>query len=177
MECPIFRHTINTEIANTNNAEDQKMRKTVTSTLVVAATTALLSVAAVAETTPENAYKYRHQVMEGMGHHVGAFALLFTGKADYPEHMQAHADAIAAAGAQLKDIFPEGSLVEESASLPAIWEQPDKFAAAVKASEEATAALAAAASTKDRAAIGQAFKKMGESCKGCHESFREENDH
>jgi len=146
--------------------------------LFVACTAAglLLAQSAIAETSPENAYKYRHQVMEAMGHHVGAFALLFTGKADYPEHLQAHADAIAAASAQIKDIFPEGSLVEDSESLPAIWEQPDKFAAAVKASEEATAALAAAAASNDRAAMGKAFKKMGESCKGCHESFRVKDD-
>ncbi|MGI9309314.1 MAG: c-type cytochrome [Gammaproteobacteria bacterium] len=133
--------------------------------------------AALAETTPENAYKYRHQVMEALGHHVGALSLIFTGKADYPDHLQAHADAIAAAGAQIKDIFPEGSGVENSEALPAVWEKPDEFAAAVAASEEATAALAKAVSTGDRKAIGGAFKKMGETCKGCHEGFREEHDH
>jgi cytochrome c556 len=146
--------------------------------LFIACTAAglLLAQSAIAETSPENAYKYRHQVMEAMGHHVGAFALLFTGKADYPEHMQAHADAIAAASAQIKDIFPEGSLVEDSDALPAIWDEPDKFAAAAKASKEATSALAQAVGTNDRAAIGQAFKKMGESCKGCHQNFRVKDD-
>ena len=130
-----------------------------------------------AETKPENAIKYRDAVMATMAGHIGAFSLIAFGMVDHQEYLQSHADALADGGAQLKLLFPEGSGGEETHALPAIWEEPEKFAEAVAKGEKATAQLREAAASGDRKAIMAAFKAVGESCKGCHESYREEHDH
>jgi len=137
----------------------------------------LVSVAGAAA-TPENSAKYRHAIMEAMGGHVAAMALLaFNQVPDEGEYLEDHAEALRDLSNQLQFVFPEGSAVGDSHALPAIWEQPDKFAAAVQAAVDASEAFEEAAETGDRKTIAGAFKQLGESCKGCHESFREEDDH
>jgi hypothetical protein len=42
---------------------------------------------------------------------------------------------------------------------------------------DAVRSFVAAAASGDRKTIVSAFKTLGESCKGCHESFREDDDH
>jgi cytochrome c556 len=139
----------------------------------------LLAVAmpAGAETSAENAIKYRHAVMEAMAGHTSAFSMIAFGMVDHPEFLQSHANALADAGAQLTMLFPEGSGGGETDALPAIWEEPEKFGAAVAKAEKATAELRDAAASGDRKSIVSAFKALGQSCKGCHESYREEDDH
>jgi cytochrome c556 len=130
-----------------------------------------------AAATPENAIKYRHAVMDAMKGHVAAIALLaFNQVPDEGEFLEDHAEALAGLGNELQFVFPEGSGTGKTHALPAIWEQPDKFAESVQAAVEASAALEKAAGSGDRKAIAGAFKQLGESCKGCHESFREEED-
>jgi cytochrome c556 len=130
-----------------------------------------------AETTAENAIKYRHAVMDAMAGHTGAFSMIAFGMVDHPEYLQSHANALADAGAQLKVLFPQGSGDGETHALPAIWEEPEKFEAAVAKAEKATAELRDAAASGDRKIIVGAFKALGESCKGCHERYREDDDH
>lgn len=117
--------------------------------------------------------KYREVVMEGLGSHTGALAMIFSGRVDLPDQLQAHADAIAAAGQQIGTLFPAGS--EGGEALPLIWEEPEEFQARVAKVEEATAGIAAAAKSGDRKTLAQAFKALGESCKGCHDRYREED--
>jgi cytochrome c556 len=130
-----------------------------------------------AETTAENSIKYREAVMETMAGHIGAFSLIAFGMVEHQEFLQSHADALADGGAQLKLLFPEGSGGDDTDALPAIWENPEEFNAAVAKAEKATAELPDAAASGDRKAIIAAFKAVGESCKGCHEKYREEHDH
>jgi cytochrome c556 len=137
----------------------------------------ILSYPASAETTAENAIKYRHAVMETMAGHVSAFMLIAFGKVEHQEYLQSHANALADGGAQLEILFPEGSGGKGTEALPAIWEQPEKFSEAVAESEKATADLRDAAASGDRKAIMAAFKAVGQSCKSCHENYREEHDH
>ncbi len=130
-----------------------------------------------AETTAENAIKYRHAVMGTLAGHTSAFSMIAFGMVDHPEFLQSHANALADAGAQLKMLFPAGSGEGETHALPAIWEEPEKFAAAIDNAEKATANLRDAAASGDRKTIVSAFKALGQSCKGCHESYREDDDH
>ena len=137
----------------------------------------MLSSPASADKAAENAYKYRHAVMEAMAGHTQAFSMVAFGMVDHPDHLQSHANALADAGSQLSVLFPAGSGGEDTHALPAIWDEPDKFNAAIEEAEKATADLKSAAASGDRKAITAAFKAVGASCKGCHESFREEHDH
>jgi len=136
-----------------------------------------LSLPAGAETTPENAIKYRHAVMEAMAGHTSAFSMIAFGMVDHPDFLQSHANAIADAMAQVGVLFPAGSGQGETEALPAIWEEPDKFSAAVAEAEKAATGLRDAAASGDRKTIAGAFKTLGQACKGCHESYREEHDH
>ena len=130
-----------------------------------------------ADSDAENAVKFRHAVMNAMAGHTGAFSMIAFGTVDHPEFLQSHADALADMGAQIKVLFPAGSGGDESHAKPAIWEEPEKFSEAVTRAKKATAELRDAAATGDRKVIMNAFKAVGQACKGCHESYREEHDH
>ncbi len=132
---------------------------------------------AFADTTPEDAFDYRHSVMKSLGSHAHAFFLLFAGKVDQRDQMGTHASAIAAVGADIGTLFPPGSNVDDSHALPLIWEEPDQFSEAVQNAETATAGLAAAVATGNQKTIAEGFKALGEACKGCHDRFREDDDH
>jgi cytochrome c556 len=135
------------------------------------------SISAYAETTPKNAIKYRHAVMEAMAGHTGAFSMIAFGMVEHTEYLQSHANALADAGAQLKILFPEGSGEGDTHALAAIWENPEEFSVAVAEAEKATAALRDAAASGDRKTKSKAFKVLGQTCKGCHEKYREEEEH
>jgi cytochrome c556 len=130
-----------------------------------------------AETKPEDAIKYRHAVMTGMAAHIEALSMIALGMVDHPDHLQNHAEALANAGAELSVLFPSGSGEGDTEALPIIWEEPDKFSAAVAEAEKTTAALRDAAAGGDRKAVIDAFKAAGKACKDCHEHYREEHDH
>jgi cytochrome c556 len=135
------------------------------------------SIPAGAEATAENSIKYRKAVMQAMAGHTGAFTLIAFGMVDQPEFLQSHANALADAGAQLSVLFPEGSGEGDTDALDDIWKDPGAFSAAVTKAEKASADLRSAAASGDKKTIVAAFKALGQSCKGCHESYREEHDH
>ena len=132
---------------------------------------------AFAETTPEDAADYRHAVMETLGSHAHAFFLIFAGKVDQRDQMATHANAMAAVGTEIGTLFPEGSNVDDSHALPLIWQEPEQFSEVVQNAETATAGLAAAVATGDQKSIAAGFKALGDACKGCHDRYREDDDH
>ncbi len=93
--------------------------------------------------------------------------------------IQAAAEGINTKAALIPDYFPEGTSVDSGAdteALATIWEKPEEFAAAQAKLVETSAALVAAAGTGEMAAVGEAVKAMGGSCKGCHDNFRLDTD-
>ena len=88
----------------------------------------------------------------------------------------ADVDALAALGTQIKVLFPAGTETGDTDALPLIWQEQEKFAQLLKASEKSTAELRTAVAAGDKAATMQAFKAVGESCKGCHDRYREKDD-
>jgi cytochrome c556 len=151
------------------------MRRSRLSALLTLATLALAG-NGIAATAPADAIKYRKAVMTGMAAHTGAFSLINFGRVEHQDHLLAHVDALAALGTQLGVLFPAGSGSGDTDALPLIWQEQEKFAQLVKASEKATAELRAAVTAGDKAATMQAFKSVGESCKGCHDRYRKEDD-
>lgn len=133
------------------------------------------SMPVLADTTPEDAKDYRAAIMTVLRGHVGAASMIARGLVDDEGQLQAHADGLASAASELQNIFPEGSNVEGSESLPAIWEKPEEFQAAIDKLVTATANFKEVAGSGDRAAIGGAFREVGMSCRGCHDNFRQSN--
>ncbi len=120
-----------------------------------------------------DAAKYRDTVMESIGSSFGGFISVYLGKvkpADMQGHLVANTRALAAASSLIDDLVPVGS--EGGDALPAIWDEMDQYQQYAADAAEATTALAAAAEANDRAAMGKAFKAVGNSCKGCHDKFR-----
>ena len=152
------------------------MRMRIRSLIPLTLTVGLLASAAYANGKHENdsnEVKYRHTVMEAMGNQFGAIVMVFTKRVDQPDNLKVHAKALADTATVASTLFPPGS--EGGEALPIIWEEPDRFAAAMDDLVKKTAALSDAADSGDQAAMAAAFKAAGESCKGCHERYKEED--
>ena len=141
-----------------------------------AVTLAGYSFSASAETSPQDAADYRVAVMTTLKGHIGAASMHVRGLVEGPEFLVKHAQGLANGASELDRLFPAGSNVEGSNSLPLIWEEPDEFATAIANLVSATDKLVQAAEGGDPAEIGAAFREVGGSCKGCHDTFRKPND-
>ena len=126
------------------------------------------------EAEPSPGAKYRHEVMETMGKNFAAMAMVFQGRVDAPEHLQVHAEALARTASLIGDLFAPGS--EGGHALPLIWEEPEGVAEAADDSAATAAALVDAAASGDKAATAKALKAAGDSCKACHERYKEEDE-
>jgi len=123
----------------------------------------------------EGQIKYRKSVMKAVGGHMGAMAGIMKGNGD-AANLPGHAHAMAELAKTTHGLFPAGSDFGDTTALIDIWDKPDEFAKAVKAFQDASAAVAKASTGGDMAAFGAAFGAMGKTCKGCHETFREKKD-
>jgi cytochrome c556 len=136
----------------------------------------MMSSAASAAGTAEDAIKYRHAVMEEMATHMSALTLILLNKVDGGDYAQGHVDALARASSELDVLFPKISSEGDTDALPEIWANPDKFAEAVAKAQKATADFQSTLSGGDRKATMAAFAAAGKTCKGCHEGYRAEDD-
>ena len=134
------------------------------------------SMAAVADTAPQEAYEYRSAIMTSLRGHIVAVSKTVRGLVDDNGFLVKHAEGLANGVAEMDYIFQEGSNVADSKSLPAVWEDKEKFAEAIQAAKEATEAFVEVAASGDRAAIAGAFRQVGGSCGGCHDNFRMSDD-
>ncbi len=120
-------------------------------------------------------YKYREGVMKTVGGHMSSLAAILRGNVHFDE-LSVHAKGLAEMATIVPHVFPEGSGVAKSEALPAIWEKPTEFKTALDRFVKAANGMATAAETGDMGAVGPAMKELGQSCKGCHDNFREEED-
>ena len=125
---------------------------------------------------PEDLVKYRQNVMKAQGGHAGAAALILRGKVDYMPQLIDHARALAASTATVKDIFPEGSDVGDTAAKPEIWQQPEEFSKASVDAEKAAAAFLQSVESGNKEEMAARFKDLGQACKGCHDKFRKKEE-
>ena len=118
--------------------------------------------------------RYRHFIMESMSNDFAAMAMIFKNEVQRPEELQVLARSLAESASLIEGLFPVGS--EGASALPLIWEEPEQVREASRESAATAAALAEAAATGDRGAIGKAFAQAGASCKGCHERYKAEDE-
>jgi Cytochrome c556 len=69
-------------------------------------------------------------------------------------------------------LFPEGSIVGDSAALPAIWENWETFTGIVETGKAAATEAIAAAEAGDATAYATALRTLGGTCGQCHQQFR-----
>jgi cytochrome c556 len=138
--------------------------------------TSAYSVLTIAETTSQDASDYRKSVMTSLKGHIGASSMHVRGLVDGQEFLVKHATGLANGVAELERLFPAGSNVEGSDALPVIWEKPEEFAAAMEKAVAASQKFVEAAESGDKEAIASAFRDVGGSCRGCHDTFRVPQD-
>lgn len=150
-------------------------RKTVM-LLVTAGVAAGATQSALAETTNQDAFDYRIAIMTTLKGHLVASSMVLRGLVDDNGHLGDHARSLANSVAELEYVFPEGSDVEDSKALAAVWQDADEFAAAVEKAKAATTEFAKAAASGDMEASGAAFRQVGGACRGCHDNFKLQED-
>lgn len=113
--------------------------------------------------------EYRHHTMEAVGGHMQAMVDILKQKVPHTSHLALHANAMADLASIADTLFPEGS--EGGEALPAIWADPEDFAERLADFQEAATGLKGAVGGEG---FGPAFQKLGQSCKSCHDDYREE---
>jgi len=85
------------------------------------------------------------------------------------------AKSVAFSAEQSVDAFKTDTTdsMADTTALPAIWENWDTFEGGLNAMAEAADELAVAAADADPQAMGPALKKLGGTCKECHDNFRD----
>jgi cytochrome c556 len=131
--------------------------------------------ATVAATDAPPVIKERHDNFEAIG---DAFkALRGELEKDAPDFaaVAAKASDINARAGKITGHFPAGTSTADgfkTEALPAIWEKPEEFKAAATKLVDESAKLASLASGGDKAAVAAQAMAMGGACKGCHDTFR-----
>lgn len=67
---------------------------------------------------------------------------------------------------------PQGKEPGQTLAKPEIWQNPDDFAAKVKAFQDEAAMFQTAVAGGDMAVIKAEFEKLGGACGGCHKVYR-----
>jgi cytochrome c556 len=144
--------------------------------------TLALATAAVAAAAPasaqfakaEDAIKYRQGALFVMGQHFGRIGAMVNGRAPYDAAAAAaNADVVAAMAKLPWAGFMDGS--DKGAPTKAkedIWLEPAKFKGHADKLVAETAKLQAAAKTNNLDNLKAAFGATANSCKACHDDFR-----
>ena len=151
------------------------MRRLFVTVLLLAAPTALS-----APSTPLQTVKYRQTEMKLLGGHMKALGAIVKGESDRVSDVLMHAEAVAALSKTVGAMFPDGTGPGpgiETESKAEIWTQKEKFAAAVKALEDSSAALVEAAKSNDPAKVKAAAGTVGQACGDCHDAFKVDDAH
>lgn len=116
--------------------------------------------------------EYRQLVMGAVGSNMGAIGGILKNQLALPGAIAIHAQQMADSAKLMGPAFKQKVSAGKTDAKPEIWSDWAKFEKAIADYEKAASGLAAAARGSDPAATGAAVKALGESCGGCHESFR-----
>jgi cytochrome c556 len=121
----------------------------------------------------EDAVKYRQSSLTVMGTHFGRIGAVVKGEKPYDKAAVEADVAVVEMMSKLPwSAFPAGSDTANSKAKPEIWKEQDKFKAASEKMQEEVGKLSVAAKSGDLNTIKSAFGATGQSCKACHDNFR-----
>lgn len=122
---------------------------------------------------PEDAIKYRQSAMALQSNHLGRVFAMASGRVPFDAKVAAEQIEVVAMLNKLQfSAFVDGSDKGNTKAKPEIWSQKDRFAAAVAKSQEDVLKLATAGRTGNLDQIKSAVGAVGQSCKACHDDFR-----
>lgn len=118
------------------------------------------------------AIKARHEAMETIKESMGSLVAIAKKQAPFDAAVvQKNAGVIAGQLEKAATLFPPGSESGEAETWakPEVWSDPEGFAKSLEQAQVAARAMMAVAEEKD---FGPALGNLGNSCKGCHETYR-----
>lgn len=144
--------------------------------LLLTAAIAALPVFAYAD-AKEDALEARQGYMKMLAINMGTLAGMAKGEIEYSAEAAAKAgtNLQALGGYDMPSLYVEGTSNADmkTEALPAIWDNPEDFAAKFVKFQEAAAAAAPTLGTGAEA-VGPALKQLGGTCKACHDDYRED---
>ncbi|MCB1644340.1 MAG: cytochrome c [Pseudomonadales bacterium] len=117
---------------------------------------------------------YRKAVMEVVGGHMKSIGTILRGKV-HMEDLKFHANGMKNVSVLVPNVFPEGSGEGKTEALPEIWEDAEDFQARLDEFLQASDEFAGVVNAGEMAKLGDAVKRLGGSCKGCHDSYKEDD--
>jgi cytochrome c556 len=121
----------------------------------------------------EDAVKYRKSAFTVMSTHFGRIGAIVKGEKPYDKAAVESDAAIVEVMSKLPWLaFAPGSDTSDSKAKPEIWKEQDKFKAAAEKMQSEVSKLNAAAKSGDLNQIKTAFGAAGQSCKACHDNYR-----
>ncbi len=120
----------------------------------------------------EDAIKYRQSAFALMGNHMGRIGAVTKGEVPFnAAEVQKSAALIATLSELPWSAFGPGT--EGGKAKPAIWKEGDKVKAGADKFMKAAADLNTAAKSGNLEQIKKAFGATGQSCKACHDSYKD----
>jgi len=146
------------------------------STITLAFLVATMSYAAHAQSIfarPTDAIKYRQGVFQVMGMHSQRIGSMVKNERPFDKAI-AENDAliIEMMAKELDAAFPPGSDSQPSKAKSDIWQDPTQFKKKLDDLKTSSQKLSAAAKSGDIQILRAAFSTTAQSCKSCHEDFR-----
>jgi cytochrome c556 len=121
----------------------------------------------------EDAVKYRQSAFSVMAAHFSRIGAVVKGDKPYDKTAVESDAAIVETMSKLPwHAFQAGSDIANSKAKPEIWKEQDKFKAGADKMQAEVAKLSVAAKSGDLNAVKASFGATGQSCKACHDSFR-----
>ncbi len=123
---------------------------------------------------PEDAVKYRQSAMVVMANHFGRIGAMVQGRVPFDAAQAAANAEVVATMSRLPFIaYVEGTpgTVKGGAS-PKIWTERAKFDEGAKKMQDEVGKLLVAARSNNLDQIKTAFGPVGQTCKSCHDDFR-----
>jgi cytochrome c556 len=115
---------------------------------------------------------YRHNLMESIGHDMGAIGDILKNGLPLQKNIAGHAQSIATRGALIGPAFEKKALGAPNDAKPEIWTDRKGFEAAIAKFQKEADAFAVTAKSGDMAKIGAGVQALGKACNGCHEDYR-----
>jgi len=127
----------------------------------------------VSAATDEAVIQCRQKVMTAVGSHVGAVADIFKNQLPYgKDRIAEHARLLRGSVGMIESAFKQQTADTKTDAKPAVWKEWSKFEEKIKALDAEVAAFEKIAASGSPQEIGGQFRKVGGTCKGCHDDYR-----
>lgn len=115
---------------------------------------------------------YRHNLMEAIGHDMGAIGDVLKNGLPHQKNIAVHARSIADHGKLIAAAFEKNATGAPHDAKPNIWTDRAGWEKALADFQAEADRFAATAASGDMAKIGGGMQALGKACNGCHETYR-----